>query len=181
MEHPYKEYENTHTWDVVRQTITELVENNDIELQTPIEYVIGYIYRNLSSTENIGKSLEKNKLYENEEDCKIHTRNPTFRPSPCWGAKIKKHRNQLIYGALNDFLKAFVKSFVFVSAERQGFEPRVPRSTTVFKTAAIDHSATSPKLLFRSAPFRKRCKGTNFFYTSKHLRIFFQKKYFYAT
>ena len=36
-------------------------------------------------------------------------------------------------------------------AERQGFEPRVPRGTTVFKTAAIDHSATSPKLLFRSA------------------------------
>ena len=32
-------------------------------------------------------------------------------------------------------------------AERQGFEPRVPRGTTVFKTAAIDHSATSPKLL----------------------------------
>ena len=30
-------------------------------------------------------------------------------------------------------------------AERQGFEPRVPRGTTVFKTAAIDHSATSPK------------------------------------
>ena len=36
-------------------------------------------------------------------------------------------------------------------AERQGFEPRVPRGTTVFKTAAIDHSATSPKLPFRSA------------------------------
>ena len=35
-------------------------------------------------------------------------------------------------------------------AERQGFEPRVPRGTTVFKTAAIDHSATSPKLLFTS-------------------------------
>ena len=34
-------------------------------------------------------------------------------------------------------------------AERQGFEPRVPRSTTVFKTAAIDHSATSPKLPFQ--------------------------------
>ena len=34
-------------------------------------------------------------------------------------------------------------------AERQGFEPRVPRSTTVFKTAAIDHSATSPKIRFR--------------------------------
>ena len=36
----------------------------------------------------------------------------------------------------------------FLLAERQGFEPRVPRSTTVFKTAAIDHSATSPRLLF---------------------------------
>ena len=31
-------------------------------------------------------------------------------------------------------------------AERQGFEPREPLSSTVFKTAAIDHSATSPKL-----------------------------------
>ena len=29
-------------------------------------------------------------------------------------------------------------------AERQGFEPREPLSSTVFKTAAIDHSATSP-------------------------------------
>ena len=43
----------------------------------------------------------------------------------------------------------------FISAERQGFEPRVPRSTTVFKTAAIDHSATSPKLLLRVALFFK--------------------------
>ncbi len=38
--------------------------------------------------------------------------------------------------------------FFTLSAERQGFEPRVPRSTTVFKTAAIDHSATSPKCPF---------------------------------
>lgn len=29
-------------------------------------------------------------------------------------------------------------------AERQGFEPRVPFSTAVFKTAVIDHSTTSP-------------------------------------
>ena len=35
----------------------------------------------------------------------------------------------------------------FLLAERQGFEPRVPRGTTVFKTAAIDHSAISPKFL----------------------------------
>ena len=30
-------------------------------------------------------------------------------------------------------------------AEREGFEPPEPLSSTVFKTAAIDHSATSPR------------------------------------
>ncbi len=29
-------------------------------------------------------------------------------------------------------------------AESEGFEPPVPRGTTVFKTAAFDHSANSP-------------------------------------
>ncbi len=29
-------------------------------------------------------------------------------------------------------------------AEREGFEPPVPHGTTVFKTAAFDHSAISP-------------------------------------
>ena len=42
----------------------------------------------------------------------------------------------------------FTGIYLLIEAERQGFEPRVPRSTTVFKTAAIDHSATSPRLLF---------------------------------
>ena len=61
-------------------------------------------------------------------------------------------------------------------AEREGFEPPVPRSTTVFKTAAIDHSAISPKLFLRSASFQKRCKGTTYFWICKHILIFFQKK-----
>ena len=30
-------------------------------------------------------------------------------------------------------------------AEREGFEPPVPLSTAVFKTAVIDHSTISPK------------------------------------
>ncbi len=43
----------------------------------------------------------------------------------------------------------FSKPFV---AEREGFEPPVPRGTTVFKTAAFDHSAISPgAYLFRFA------------------------------
>ena len=32
------------------------------------------------------------------------------------------------------------------SAEKEGFEPPVPFSTTVFKTAAFDHSAISPSV-----------------------------------
>ena len=35
----------------------------------------------------------------------------------------------------------------WISAEREGFEPPEPLSSTVFKTAAIDHSAISPKFL----------------------------------
>ena len=31
-------------------------------------------------------------------------------------------------------------------AEREGFEPPVPLSTAVFKTAVIDHSTISPEL-----------------------------------
>ena len=38
-------------------------------------------------------------------------------------------------------------SFLFL-AEREGFEPPVPLSTPVFKTGAIDHSATSPRCFF---------------------------------
>jgi hypothetical protein len=34
--------------------------------------------------------------------------------------------------------------FLLCSAEREGFEPPVPLGTTVFKTAAFDHSAISP-------------------------------------
>ena len=40
--------------------------------------------------------------------------------------------NMLLYSAL------------CLMAEREGFEPSVPFGTAVFKTAAIDHSATSP-------------------------------------
>ena len=43
----------------------------------------------------------------------------------------------------------FTGIYLLIEAERQGFEPRVPRGTTVFKPAAIDHSATSPKLLYQ--------------------------------
>jgi hypothetical protein len=36
-------------------------------------------------------------------------------------------------------------SLMDLVAEGEGFEPPVPRGTTVFKTAAFDHSAISPE------------------------------------
>ena len=50
-------------------------------------------------------------------------------------------------------------------AEREGFEPPEPLSSTVFKTAAIDHSAISPVV-----------KGTTKFGITKYLKIIFRKK-----
>lgn len=40
-----------------------------------------------------------------------------------------------------------IARLLYLPAEREGFEPPVPRSTTVFKTAAIDHSAISPRVI----------------------------------
>jgi hypothetical protein len=37
-------------------------------------------------------------------------------------------------------------NILLLLAEREGFEPPVPYGTTVFKTAAFNHSATSPDL-----------------------------------
>ena len=51
-------------------------------------------------------------------------------------------------------------------AEREGFEPPEPFSSTVFKTAVIDHSTTSPvcqSLLDGSNVLSERdCKGSDF-------------------
>ena len=48
MEHPYKKYENSKMWDVVASLLKDLVDNNDIELLTPKEYIIGYICKGFS-------------------------------------------------------------------------------------------------------------------------------------
>ena len=41
-------------------------------------------------------------------------------------------------------------------AERQGFEPWVPFSTTVFETAPFNHSGTSPNLEYRVTSYELR-------------------------
>ena len=56
------------------------------------------------------------------------------------------------------------------SAEREGFEPPVPCSTTVFKTAAIDHSAISPQLFFGRLIFLSVAKVQFYFFPTNIIR-----------
>ena len=51
MKHPYEEYEASRLWEFVKSSIEDLVENNVIELFTPIEYIVGHICKNISSTD----------------------------------------------------------------------------------------------------------------------------------
>ena len=53
MQHPYIKYEQDKTWTVVNDLINNLINNNDIELQTPIEYVVGYICKGLLDSQVI--------------------------------------------------------------------------------------------------------------------------------
>ena len=50
MEPPYKEYEATELWQPIRSSVEDLIENNDIELFTPIEYVVGYLVKVILSS-----------------------------------------------------------------------------------------------------------------------------------
>ena len=53
MQHPYIKYEQDKTWTVVNDLINDLINNNDIEPQTPIEYVVGYICKGLLDSQVI--------------------------------------------------------------------------------------------------------------------------------
>lgn len=52
MNHPYKKYESSPRWSVVKKLIEDLEANNDLELQTPIEYIVGYICKGLEQENN---------------------------------------------------------------------------------------------------------------------------------
>ena len=59
MQQPYKKYEQDKTWAIVNNLINDLLDNNDIELQTPIEYVVGYICKGLLDSNNLNRSCQK--------------------------------------------------------------------------------------------------------------------------
>ena len=49
IKHPYKEYKQTHLWELLEKTIDDLVTNQDIELTTRKEYVVGYLCKIIKS------------------------------------------------------------------------------------------------------------------------------------
>ena len=79
-----------------------------------------------------------------------------------WGLKTIPHSTQ----------KELMLLHQLFEAESEGFEPPDPLRSTVFKTAAFDHSANSP-ICF---PFVRDCKGTNKFETCKLFFNFFDKR-----
>ena len=61
-------------------------------------------------------------------------------------------------------------------AEREGFEPPEPLSSTVFKTAAIDHSAISPSVYTTHSRFESGAKLRMFFDSANLFEGFLKKR-----
>ena len=49
MKHLYAKYENAKIWKIIERALEDLSKNNDIEISTCKEYVIGFICQQLES------------------------------------------------------------------------------------------------------------------------------------
>lgn len=61
---PYAHYQNTEEWVIVERLLNSLIENQDIELKTAPEYVIGYLVQELRNKDRLlieGSSKQKDK------------------------------------------------------------------------------------------------------------------------
>ncbi|MGE6369886.1 hypothetical protein ACQKDB_12230 [Planococcus kocurii] len=59
MSHPYIKFEHTELWGKVNQIIDDLIENQDIEVTTKKEYVVGYICENLIDMPEQNNNLQE--------------------------------------------------------------------------------------------------------------------------
>jgi hypothetical protein len=58
-DHPYREYENTPEWGVLRDGISELVANGDLIRHAPNPYVIGYLCKRLADLQSTTKTSNR--------------------------------------------------------------------------------------------------------------------------
>ena len=47
VKNPYSQYQGTEEWAIIANLLAELENNQDIELKTPPEYVVGYLVEKL--------------------------------------------------------------------------------------------------------------------------------------
>lgn len=59
MRHPYKKYEQDGIWTTVSQLIADQRDNHDIELLTPMAYVVGYICKGLHDSQAQGEASRR--------------------------------------------------------------------------------------------------------------------------
>lgn len=52
MADPYEMFVGTPLWDVINKGINDLVENKDIEETTNREYIVGYLCKKITESEN---------------------------------------------------------------------------------------------------------------------------------
>jgi hypothetical protein len=48
-DHPYVKYDGTAAWKAIYAALEQLVLNDDIQEQTPREYIVGYIIKSLAN------------------------------------------------------------------------------------------------------------------------------------
>ena len=56
--HPYKEYEDSKLWAVIEKALEDLVENQDLNLCTRKEYIIGFLIKSLVASELIDSEVK---------------------------------------------------------------------------------------------------------------------------
>ncbi|MCE8164124.1 MAG: hypothetical protein I3273_04785 [Candidatus Moeniiplasma glomeromycotorum] len=56
---PYQQYQNTEEWVIIANLLSELENNQDIELKTAPEYVVGYLVEKLRN-KDLSFSVKKN-------------------------------------------------------------------------------------------------------------------------
>lgn len=49
IKHPYKKFEKTKLWELINEALDDLIKNQDIELTTRKEYVVGYLCKVIKS------------------------------------------------------------------------------------------------------------------------------------
>ena len=53
----YDKYKSTEEWRIIDKSVQELIDNDDIKLLTPNDYIIGYIVKQLVENGNTSPSM----------------------------------------------------------------------------------------------------------------------------